>query len=648
MVVLKVAVLGAGSTGVAIARAAAQAGIAVVLGDDDRARLEDGLERLREGAAGELDAQVSGGRLTREQADERLERTLALLTPSVGCEGFGDADLALEALAEQPALKQCALAALDASTPGHAVLATSGSLGPFEELAAATTRPGRVVGFNLCRHPVSARALAEVVEGPQSAPDAVATALSFAAALRIGAIRCTPSPGLVVERVLIAALGELWRAQEEDGLSIAALDAAIAAGGAVPLGPFALAERIGLDAVNTLAVRLREAYGERFHVHAGIAELAQRGAGAFDAAGVADFDADALAERFALRALVESCLVVEEGVAGAREVDLALATAAGMSPPPLAGADATGLGELLARLEDAAGSLGERFAPPTILRRLVAQGRLGAAAGQGFFPSARPDAGQAGPVRRESRGEVAIAWLENPPANAITLEVLDALAALWREIEGDERVRALVIASANPALFCAGADIKGFVTMDLDSERELIGRMQELLLELGRSRIVTIAAVNGVALGGGCELAMGADLRIAARSASFGQPEIRLGIIPGFGGTQRLPRLVGAGRALELTLTGEPLGALEAWELGLVNAVVEDHELLDAALGWARRLAAAPPLAVAEIKRLVNGPALEAGIEAEKEAFERVFASADAREGIAAFLEKRAPRFGGM
>ena len=395
-------------------------------------------------------------------------------------------------------------------------------------------------------------------------------------------------------------------------------------------------------------VRLREAYGERFHVHAGIAELAQRGAGAFDAAGVADFDADALAERFALRALVESCLVVEEGVAGAREVDLALATAAGLSPPPLAGADATGL----ARAARAA--RGCRRQPRRALRaaddpappRRPGPPRRGRRPGVLPVGATRRRAGGAGQARVARRGRDRLA--RDPPANAITLEVLDALAALWREIEGDERVRALVIASANPALFCAGADIKGFATMDLDSERELIGRMQELLLELGRSRIVTIAAVNGVALGGGCELAMGADLRIAARSASFGQPEIRLGIIPGFGGTQRLPRLVGAGRALELMLTGEPLGALEAWELGLVNGVVEDHELLDAALGWAHRLAAAPPLAVAEIKRLVNGPALEAGIEAEKEAFERVFASADASEGIAAFLEKRAPHFGGM
>ena len=132
--------------------------------------------------------------------------------------------------------------------------------------------------------------------------------------------------------------------------------------------------------------------------------------------------------------------------------------------------------------------------------------------------------------------------------------------------------------------------------------------MHELLLELGRSRIVTIAAVNGLAYGGGCELAMAADVRIAAQSASFGQPEIKLGIIPGFGGTQRLPRLVGIAKALEMNLAGEPIDALEAWEHGLVNRVVPDHELLDGALAWARRLAGQAPLAIEQIKRGAGAP----------------------------------------
>ena len=159
--------------------------------------------------------------------------------------------------------------------------------------------------------------------------------------------------------------------------------------------------------------------------------------------------------------------------------------------------------------------------------------------------------------------------------------------------------------------------------------------------------MATVAAVNGLAFGGGCELAMACDVRIAARTALFGQPEIKLGIIPGFGGTQRLPRLAGASKALEMNLIGEPILAEEAFELGLANRVVDDHELLDTALAWARRLAAQAPLALAQIKRVSGAGDLQRGLAAEREAFAEVFASADAREGISAFLAKRSPRFRG-
>jgi enoyl-CoA hydratase/3-hydroxyacyl-CoA dehydrogenase len=140
---------------------------------------------------------------------------------------------------------------------------------------------------------------------------------------------------------------------------------------------------------------------------------------------------------------------------------------------------------------------------------------------------------------------------------------------------------------------------------------------------------------------------MACDIRIAADSATFGQPEINLGIIPGFGGTQRLPRLVGRAKALEMNLTGDAVSSGEAYELGLADRVVRDHELLDTALAWARKLAGQAPLAIEQIKRVSGDGDLDAGIEAEKQAFATVFASEDAREGITAFLQKRPPRFQG-
>jgi enoyl-CoA hydratase/3-hydroxyacyl-CoA dehydrogenase len=241
---------------------------------------------------------------------------------------------------------------------------------------------------------------------------------------------------------------------------------------------------------------------------------------------------------------------------------------------------------------------------------------------------------------------VAIAWLANGQMNSVSPQVVEDLAKVWARVK-DSGVRALMIASSNPFLFSAGADIKAFTTMDEAGGRELLERTHALLREIGSCGVATIAAVNGLAFGGGCELAMACDIRIAARSALFGQPEIKLGIIPGFGGTQRLPRLVGQSKALEMNLIGDPILAEEAFELGLVNRVVEDHELLDTALHWARRLAAAAPLAIEQIKRVSGAGDIDAGIAAEQEGFATVFASADAREGISAFLAKRTPRFAG-
>jgi enoyl-CoA hydratase/3-hydroxyacyl-CoA dehydrogenase len=332
-----------------------------------------------------------------------------------------------------------------------------------------------------------------------------------------------------------------------------------------------------------------------------------------------------------------------------KDIDLGMMAGAGIMPPPFARADQTGLDEVLAKLERAASDWGAGFEPPTILRRLVAQGRLGVKTGQGFFPYARPDAGwDESPVKLETRDEVAIAWLDRPPMNAISPELVQALRKAWDAVTEGGGVRALIVASANPMVFCAGADIKGFTKMDESAGRELLDQMHALMREMETSSIATIAAVNAVAFGGGCELAMACDFRIAAEAATFGQPEINLGIMPGFGGTQRLPRLVGEGKALEMNLIGDPISAGEAYEYGLATRVVPDHELLDTALAWARKLANQAPIAIRSIKAVAPVGDLDTGIEGEKQRFTTLLGSDDAREGISAFLEKRKPHFKGQ
>src|SRR5438067_5340457 len=354
-------------------------------------------------------------------------------------------------------------------------------------------------------------------------------------------------------------------------------------------------------------------------------------------------------DRFSLKAFAEACLVLEEGVASLKDIEMGMMMGAGILPGPFARADAAGLDQMLESLEHAEREWGEGFAPPTILRRLVAQGRLGRKSGQGFFPypQADPAFDQKETVLLETRGEIAVIWLNRPPANPMSPQLIQEFGELWKHCRDSSEIRSVVIASSNIFTFSAGADIKEFTKMDASGGAGLLDSGHAMLREMESSSTTTIASVNSIAFGGGCELSMACDFRLAAESATFGQPEINLGIIPGFGGTQRLPRLAGEGKALEMNLTGDAVSAQEAYRVGLASAVVPDHELFDTALGWARKLAQQAPLAIEQIKTVSAKGDLDQGIDAEKQGFAKVFGSKDAREGITAFLQKRKARFEG-
>jgi enoyl-CoA hydratase / 3-hydroxyacyl-CoA dehydrogenase len=673
MFVFKAAVVGAGTMGGQIAQTIAAAGIPVVLKDIDQDLVQAGLHEARKVTEGQVGKLVKKERITAEQGAAQIEEILGRIEGTTSYSGFGDVDFAIEAVPERMEIKQAVFAELDAVTPGHAILASNTSSLSIGEIGEATMRPDKVVGFHYF-YPASVMPLVEIVEGEETSPETVTAALTFAQAIRKQPIACLEVPGFVVNRILMAGMSEIWREQEEKKLSIKAMDEGIGAAGVVPMGPYFLVNLLGLDTVLHVAEHVASAYGEeRFYVPKGMQKLVSEGKlgaktggdGVYSPTGEANLKGDAdpdvaeVVELLTLKTFVEAALVLQEGVATHRDIDFGMMAGAGLDPrrglmPPFMKADIEGLDSVLERMESAAERYGERFAPPAILRRLVAQGRLGQKSGQGFYAYPQPDAEQpAETVKLETRPDgVAIAWLANGQMNSISPQAIEDLGKVWRQVKDGSGqdgapVRALVIASSNPFLFSAGADIKAFTSMDEGAGEELIHAAHALLREFGSERIATIAAVNGLAFGGGCELAMACDVRIAARSATFGQPEIKLGIIPGFGGTQRLPRLVGENKALEMNLVGDPIMAEEAFELGLVNRMVEDHELLDTALAWARRLAGQAPIALEQIKRVSGAGDLDEGIEAEKRGFATAFASEDAKEGIAAFLGKRAPRFQG-
>ena len=663
--VFKAAVVGAGTMGGQIAQTIAASGVEVVLKDIEQGLVDAGITEARNVTAGQLGRLVKKEKLTQEQADAQVEEVVGRIHGTTSYEGFGDVDFVIEAVPEKMELKQRVFAELDAAIPGHAILSSNTSSLSITEIGDATLRPEKVVGFHYF-YPAAVMPLIEIVEGELTSAETVGVAMNFAQAIRKQPITCGEVPGFVVNRILNSAVSEIWRAQEENGLSIKKIDEGVGAANVAPMGPFQLVDLLGLDTVLHVAEHLRESYGERFYVHQGMRGLvdqgklgAKAGGNGFYSDGQPNIEGDAepdsqeLAELWMLKALREACLVLEEGVCTVREIDLGLMAGAGLDPrrgllPPFWKADTEGLDSILEKMERAHEQHGERFEPPLMLRRLVAQGRLGIAAGQGFYAWARPDDGdQPETVKLETRGEVAIAWLANAPMNAISPQVIEDLGAVWEKVTSGGQVRALVIASSIPVVFSAGADIKAFTQMDEEKGRGLIDGGHALLRELGSSRVATVAAVNSIAFGGGCELAMACDARIAADSAIFGQPEIKLGIIPGFGGTQRLPRLVGESKALEMNLTGDAITADAAYEHGLANRVVPDHELLETALSFARRLAEQAPLAVEQIKQVSGKGDLDEGIEAEKAAFAAVFQTEDAREGISAFLGKRQARFQG-
>jgi enoyl-CoA hydratase len=255
-------------------------------------------------------------------------------------------------------------------------------------------------------------------------------------------------------------------------------------------------------------------------------------------------------------------------------------------------------------------------------------------------------------ISAEQDGAVAIVTIDHPPVNALSAPLLEELEAEIGRLDGDDSVRTIVLRGGGERAFVAGADISEFPALREAASHEggSARGIQRLGAHMDAADTPFVAAIQGFCLGGGLELAMCCDIRVAAEDAQLGQPEIKLGLIPGGGGTQRLPRLVGLGRAMLLNLTCDFVDASTAYDWGLVERVVPREELLEAATGIARTIAERSPHAVAvlrELARTCRDLPLEEGLRREADGFRRCLASEDGLEGVSAFLEKREPRFTG-
>ncbi len=250
----------------------------------------------------------------------------------------------------------------------------------------------------------------------------------------------------------------------------------------------------------------------------------------------------------------------------------------------------------------------------------------------------------------QTKNQIRILTVNRPDKlNALNSDVMEALNTAIDDAIGDPQIRSIIITGAGEKAFIAGADIGGFGGLTADEGAKLSRKGQTLFLKIEGSPKPIVAAVNGFALGGGCELALACHFRVASEKAKFGQPEVNLGLIPGYGGTQRLTRLIGKGRAIEMMITGNMIDAVTAFNYGLVNHVVPPGSLIPMTLSILELVTTKAPLAVKgclDAVNLATEPGRE-GYHFEAETFGKLIVTADAKEGIAAFLEKRKPVFNG-
>ena len=650
ILVSKVAVIGAGEMGHGIAELAALRGFDVTMRDIKQEFIDRGMDRIR-WSLGKL---VEKGELSREASEAALRRIGVTLDLK---DAVRDADVVIEAVLEDLEVKKRVFADVDAHAPANAILASNTSGLSITAMGRATRRPGRVVGMHFF-NPAILMPLIEIVKGDDTSDETVREAEELARTLKKTPIVCRKDiPGFITTRTIAPYMLEAAWIHHEEGVPKEVIDSAMRFKVGFPMGPFELADQVGIDLIAyatekagfpapppmkdlVKAGKLGRKSGEGFYSYASgnrPAITPDLGKG-FDPTRI-------LAPTIGVAAGL-----VEEDVASPAEIDEAMRLGTGFPKGPLAIADDIGLDVVLTTLRGS-----RRYSPAKILESMVARGDLGVKSGKGFYPylkEAESMAYETILVSRDGATGVATITLNRPDRlNTLVPLLLEELERALAELERDDGVRCLIIAGAGEKAFSAGADITSFGDVS-KSHRvwQMTRRTQDVFSRLADFPKPTVAAIQGYALGGGCELALACDFRIAAKRAKIGQTEITLGLVPGAGGMARLVKLLGLARAKQLVLMGPKLTADEAHAIGLVSEVHGNEEFPAAVKAFAEKLARGPPIAMRLAKHVLNRATdvpLDAALEAEAMAFGHVTSTEDVFEGIQAFMEKREPKFKG-
>ncbi len=645
-----IAVLGAGNMGHGIAEVAALAGYEVRMRDINEELVQDGYDNIE----WSLNKLAEKDQLSEAEAEDTLDRITALVDVE---DAVGAADVVIEAVPEKMGIKKEVYTEVEAYAPEDAIFATNTSSLSITELSEVTDRPEQFCGMHFFNPPVRMH-LVDVINGAHTSDETLDAIEQLADAFDKSPVRVRKdSPGFIVNRILVPLLNEACWIVNDDAATIAEVDSTSKFDMGLPMGAFELSDQIGNDVGLHVLEYMHETLGEAYDpcplMEAKVEDekLGKKtGEGFYDYEdGGVDIPRDAASETVKHRLLAvmanEVGKLVQDDVAPVSDIDEAVMLGGGFPEGPGKMADKAGLKTLVGTLEDLHEQTGEE-------RYEVSAGLQTAAEDGGFYGSDEDDAATYDTINVEYPGQqVGHIELDRPHRmNTVSAEMLEELADAVDRLDADDDVRAILLTGAGDKAFSAGADVQSAATnaTTLDGV-ELSKTGQETFGKFEDCSMPVVAGIDGYTLGGGMELATVADLRVASERSQLGQPEHNLGLIPGWGGTQRLANIVGEGRAKEIIFTAERYSAEELADYGFINDVVPNDELQDAAFDLAADMAAGPPIAQDFTKRAMHAGRNDedAGLEVESQAFGHLFATEDLMEGLTAFSEDREPEFEG-
>jgi enoyl-CoA hydratase/3-hydroxyacyl-CoA dehydrogenase len=650
-----IAVLGAGNMGHGIAEVAALAGFEVTMRDIKEEFVQNGYEQI-EWSLGKL---AEKDQIGEDEAEAALDR----VTPLVDLgEAVTNADVVIEAVPEKMDIKKEVYDEVEAHAPDHTVFATNTSSLSITELSEVTDRPEQFCGMHFFNPPVRME-LVEVISGAHSSDETLTLVEDLAEAMGKTPVRVQKdSPGFIVNRILVPLMNEAAWIVHEDDATVAEVDSTTKFDIGIPMGSFELADQVGIDVGYHVLEYMHEVLGDAYEPCPLLAEKVEAGnLGKKTGKGFYDYEdgegaqvpSDEIRDDVRRRLLAvvanEVAGLVQNDVADADAIDEAVMLGAGFPDGPAKMADDADLSRLVQTLDDLKEETGaERYEAVDYLRELAEkEGGF-----HGVAPAAEEAAMEFDTILVEKEDRVGHVVLDRPHRmNTISSDLLDDLDAAIDALTEDEEVRALLVTGVGEKAFSAGADVQSMAAGGADplAAVELSRKGQQTFGKLETCDMPVVIGIDGYCLGGGMELSMCGDIRIASKRSQLGQPEHNLGLLPGWGGTQRLPNIVGEGRAKEIIYTADRFSAEEMKSFGFVNRVTENDDLLDEAWAMAKKLAAGPPVAQRYTKRamLAGRHDTDAGLEIEAQAFGALYNTDDLMEGLTAFMGDRDPEFEG-